>query len=863
MEFKSVDVSFPILEFHGVVTHFTPRKPTAFEWAILELLDRFGEHPAYRDLSLGMVFESLLSIPDPDLMIRPVLEGLVSLRIIDGPSHGISLGDVNLRDYAFTPEGRTIYRRGYVSNNEVQNEVIKCYDPLLKRFLERNEQKWLQADAAYPLGDPDELASTSLTGEVRQLVDSRSYPWKKNETEIRGIQQRQVRCMWKKVKATARLNDEGEIVFSFPQKAYEDYFRQWADPELLLEQMELWGTADLYSDELSDVSYQDLGGSLRELTPIQDNFVEDVCSRIRLSASGRSGTKGGGTVPTVHLIRPGEFVNGFAGQTIAAVTESYQKSTVPQMFVVCDPAATFQAFYNPSNRCAMLTTNEPIPVPNAYYLNNSGDQLFAANVGLTLLDEDISLPLAYSYHAQVRLPDWTPFLQHADAWLMRLLQDAGTRSELTKAVELQLIRLFWASPEDVWRSVFSRVRDMGQLDASEAAKLLESFVKHLPKVGIWKEDLFAFLMIATDRLILPGEPDREGLKAALLTLPLSFLGDDRERNRQWLELLLSRLPSPAGAEQADDILGVLFSLPINKSILRETACPSSLYSTAVATELLADALRGSDRYTGKRRTEFEAAMNELAVVTTSLEQALRLERGSLMLQYGQAAEGAYPTAALLEAGDASPKELAAKINDWHSKVDQSIARSGLPPEVFPVRAAERIANALRLITDQLERMDKKIPSQYKRVYVLDPYAFLERPKLLEDFNAEEFVVIHSRAVEELYDLLGSDRLEADMLHNLERAIRSLEETKRHNVRMEQAPVDDAKREAGSLMQGEAVLQIAADYRFHDAMLLTSDSELHKQARQIGIRAEWLKTFFQQRSERQGKQGNGKKQKKKK
>ncbi|MCS0592598.1 PIN domain-containing protein [Massilia norwichensis] len=139
----------PVLRHRIRVLYATPRTPTPFEAAVLDIVHRFGTDPTYRDWALETVFEELLCVPDPRPLLSATLLELKALGIISATqpfddSDGLAIGAL-----ALTERGKKMAMEKKLLGRQQEQIEEFAYDPLAS--VRCDERRWAKLSLEAPL----------------------------------------------------------------------------------------------------------------------------------------------------------------------------------------------------------------------------------------------------------------------------------------------------------------------------------------------------------------------------------------------------------------------------------------------------------------------------------------------------------------------------------------------------------------------------------------------------------------------------------------------------------------------------------------------------------------------------------------
>lgn len=218
MRVGNLELSYPIGYFNVLINHFTSRKSTAIEWGILELAKEAQENNAFSDIALADVFEHILKISDPDLLIKPCLISLEDLEAIkvNNLSDQISLKELRLSDIRLTDKGERMQAKGLlpgVNNEETLNFI---YDLFKNSLIKSNKGNFTSKPIGYQVGEINSIDEVIFPrAEINNYLNScksnKTYQWLQETSDISSIELQEAKLKWLNVRKNIEVKD-GTII---------------------------------------------------------------------------------------------------------------------------------------------------------------------------------------------------------------------------------------------------------------------------------------------------------------------------------------------------------------------------------------------------------------------------------------------------------------------------------------------------------------------------------------------------------------------------------------------------------------------------------------------------------------------------
>lgn len=183
MRLATVVASYPVFAVEVLVTHQTPRRPTAFEQMVLRLILRAEVADALAGVGLRELFEGMLGVGDAHLLLNPTVYELISLDVLRPPAQPERI-EAPLRDWGITEAGRALFQRGMLPGRPRYESLQYSYEPLADTLQQVRDgelrgassgstiPRRLHLDATFPPVDLAQRIGTSLRAEHHQWLEA-------------------------------------------------------------------------------------------------------------------------------------------------------------------------------------------------------------------------------------------------------------------------------------------------------------------------------------------------------------------------------------------------------------------------------------------------------------------------------------------------------------------------------------------------------------------------------------------------------------------------------------------------------------------------------------------------------------------
>ena len=793
MELAKIRIGFPVFRYETLVTHYTPRVPTAFERILLQVHDRVAKNPEYSRVSLKAIFETVLGVPDPDAIVLPALQELIALDVFRTKADTGSLNSVLVQDLERTARGDEMIINNLLPARSRDDSVAHSYDPVRQMFLSESEDSVLRERAPEVVVDSAVFEDVYPEERIREIVPQEDHPWWHPSSRIDRVTRQTTECLWREWTGTIALTERGTLEIQFPKEELTSYvnslepgvvFQRFIRPAVLGTDNDLsWDGAFAQAD------WGLMHSRLSRIFPI---------SRFKASL----------------VVKPGvQFLKAVPG-----ISDEPEKVPARSAIIVveCSGApAEGQIIWNDDRNGVVIRVPDPFPVAGLICYDGKSTCFGASVFDLQIGRETVSVPLGYEY-AMEHLPPEIPAM--VDKLGNRLASSHGEDGSLACA-------LFW-SLSKTWEMLFRQARSTeGHFE--EIAAKLQSWRKRIEELAgaqdapNWDRevaDLFEGWLKHQPQPI-----PLEALKVAVGVLAKCGLSDV-DRLAELAQSAQARLRQPETWQDLEAIASALEPLGAAGHI----PYPSSLFTSTV----LADMLNryGTDGFlpSGQNRNSLEMALMQLRPAEMLLTHLTGLAslRDVKPDAFGEVLRATRDVAALEEA-----------CTKWQGLFAELVALGPPLTELVPKSPVGKVDDSIRGLQGCLKVFGVQVPQGFSRVYIIDTSVFLQQPNILPRFRKDEFVVVSKRVIEELDD----KKQDKDLRPSVALATRFLREAPQTRVQF--ADANPELLPPDYRMKGDnLILSVAIMYRRHQPVLVTEDNNLALKAKAEGIKVMSLKEF---------------------
>jgi rRNA-processing protein FCF1 len=803
MQIASVKVSFPILCLDSLVRHSTPRKPIIFERGLIELCATFSDNPKYNAVPLERIFREILRVPEPDTLVQPSLENLISLGVlrcsVPDPS---CLEAVALRDLSLTPAGEEMYRIGVLPARPQDQHVSHLYDPVADKLLGNGKKEFFL----------EEPGSLSVSGEpfldaypkhlIAEQIPREGHPWWNKLGKIMDCELKKSEVRYRNREGQVLLTDTGSIRFEFEEPAHTAYVNH-------LE------SATLVNDFLKPVLHGDDGAEwqralepaeVQRVLPSAAEFfpVRSIPERLRFGDDG------------VHFVR----------HLPAAINVPSTPPSGGLVAFFAAPNAEPQDWiqWNEDRDGAFVYLSDPVFPSGCFYADVNGANVCASTFDLRINDVPHSIPLGYSWNKDQAVQSSHEALQYLEEKLL----DHGREDDI-------VLLLFWQRVENVWQEILTRVT--GQCgDLNEAVENLIGYRDRVLQLAgrdalpSWEDDVGNLVAARID--VLPKPIGMEMLGTIISAITNAGL-KSKKRLESLFQAILPKVQPPANLEELETMIDMFATFGKTAKI----AYPSPLYTDGVVADYVRRfAEPDSIEQHLKERNKLEVVLKRLREEQDRLE---RIAHRESLVDF----DTVNGFQASLKSCDLSKalEHCGTWLKHWCSleEVVPNLVELASGTEL------ERIHRNVQSYREFLAGLVGKVPGKYRNVYILDTNVFLDRPNILGKFAEQDFIIVAAKVIEELDRHKQNERLREKVVAATNALLHYPEDS---NLRFEHA--DSALLPEDYGKSGDnLILSVALKYKGSNPILLTSDKLLTMKARAEDIETENTVRFIESRMRR--------------
>ncbi len=442
MKLGSFSISFPVLKLNCTVQHAIPRQPTLFEKGILELVERFSAHDTYGKYTLDKVFAEILGVPEVNNFVKPSLDKLVALELVDCATNYTSLAEVTISQLTLTDDGAAMQAEGNLPGILSRNSVEYYYDVVRNSMMTVTEIAQLGDIAAEKRIDID-MDATFPEETLRETIIAEKPQWLTEGSDIRKIIRDDVALFWQEALGSINLTESGELGILFDEEFYENYFLSFNSLELYRDYL-----ADLFQDNVTSMSPDHSNVNLgNTMARAEEMFLpRDLDLKIKL------------TPDTIHFLRYHAYLNDHLKckpNTLLVVFEHLPEE-IPEGIE-----------WDGQINGAVIYLDERFIIDNCHYLNATRGNLFVDYFSVKINGEAHTIPLGYSLKSN------DPQLDLGECY--ELLEEIINISD---TLDHHLIKLFWKPVDEVLKDIENAISD--QID--DPMRIVQKLTEYREKI---------------------------------------------------------------------------------------------------------------------------------------------------------------------------------------------------------------------------------------------------------------------------------------------------------------------------------------------------------------------------------------------
>lgn len=813
---------FPVINIETIITHYKPRKLTAFEWLILELIDKFEHDLMMLGVPLDTIISNVFHIPDGDKLVLPSIDTLMSLGIIRCNKYFSSLKELNIGDINFTEDGKNLKAKGEVPGAEKENKEEFYYDYLREKMLGKiNRNNFLEKSKGMAICDleSDELGEIFPKSLIREQINKKNFSWMTMNSEIRSLKKNDIEVLWKPVSIVVNFDDFKNIDFICGIDEYDSYMSFMAS-DYLINIANLPIIHEIDNSKLNKMVSKSIANSEN----ISNVFIlNDESTNSKLKELLRKSDSG-----VVFITKDNE---------ILMKSQAFNKNNLLIMFdeTISDLKWEFDRNY----RTGIMKVPQSMDDDTCMCLSLKGDNIHAGIFEVKLNDNYSYMELGYSLKQAKAITKANKLLDIVEENIEKIKH---------KDIDIVLVKLFWADVQDVWTSIFNVLRN-----STIVLGKLHEYIKTLralrPKESFtWKEDCINLLKAWT-RSISSIKNSSE-LKDYLDYLCDNSLVKEENLTSIVLDEILDKIYEMKTIDDLEQVLSILSKYV--KDL--KTIDLYRFYSPDVVKQYLNKFSTSEIENLLKHRTKFETALYKLKKEEEKIKKKLNvkdIKKFDSISDYKNSIQ------------EMKIEDMLQMCKRWDKAIDTLRETTHDYEQAVIETELGKIDLSIGEYKAFIQRYSNDIPRKYKNVYVIDTNVFVNKPDILNDFKETDLVILSVKVIDELDKLKPIEELK----NNVRIAIKNIDSYGKNNIRFEKADVSLLSVDYNTQTPDNLILSVALKFKTSNPTVLTNDTGLRVKATDIEkINSQTLSEFLKDKASKSNnatkKKNKNKKNKKK-
>ncbi|WML49150.1 PIN domain-containing protein [Neobacillus sp. PS3-34] len=807
MLLKEAEVAVPIIKIDSQVTHATPRKITAVEWMLLELIGRFQSDKMYNQISLKTIFENILSVPDSTKLVKPVLEKLIDLQIIQCDTALSSLEDITLKNLTISQLGSTVQKRRVIPSNPRSDSVSHYFDYIANRFLDDSESRWAKKETNVQTINLDSIDLDFYPhGFISQDIEETSsrYDWYKENTEISDVSRLNSDFMWKNIKVKLEISNNQSAFIECDNKEYRDKLKDF-ESEIV---ESLFESLSFDHIDLEDLNFSELRmiqSKASDLSLLDEDSLKKDAHDIDKKLTN-----------TIHIINQSYLFDYFPRKgNFERLSENSKHIPKNTLIIAFDDLENFELNWNEKKTGAFVRIPNSFIFENGLYVNGFRDSVMAAKTIVHVNGVKNEVPIRYRLKKEEIILD--DLYKSIEAEIMEYQDD----------LDALWISAFWLSADQQWKNINEYIH-------SNKSMSLKEKLSRLKDVQKWMKEFYpanAVNHIQWDKfrneLGVQAVQNASSMEELEDLINILDLQKNKELSMEVTEKLLHFYGHIHNFSELKNLNEELSKLKIEQSV-KKLALSSDIYSDELIEEVLYnfDDLKWIKEHLYDRN-EFEITVREINKYHKKIKEQLKVE--SLQKKFDS--RKYYETLEKVEFQQILNDCV--RWNDLVNKLTQFIVNSEIITKSSFGQIHENILNYKAF----LDLFNQEIPSGYENVYVLDTSLFLTKPTIMESLSLKnDYVIICSSHEKDVYKSLSFAAKENPNLSSkIDELVLSLKERTRENLHFEDYSHETLPK-SYSLTLDNQLLSVALKYKAKKPAIITSNIDLKASAGEFGIKA---------------------------
>jgi len=223
MDFFKTTLSHKYIKYNVSVTHVTPRKSTAIEWLILEVLSK-SKGTEFENEGLYSIFSNYFQIKNVNKLISPSIKRLSDLEMLRGDfDDEMDLNNYAPKDIELLPLGIEMHKKGFLKGESARDSFDVIYDVKSKKLIWENKNLTNEPKGIFSDFDEEEIIFPEK--EIRSHLKSLKNGFDSENTEIENEEKSKKKNKKQKNNNFDWLTNNSEIAFVQASKtnvAYEN-----------------------------------------------------------------------------------------------------------------------------------------------------------------------------------------------------------------------------------------------------------------------------------------------------------------------------------------------------------------------------------------------------------------------------------------------------------------------------------------------------------------------------------------------------------------------------------------------------------------------------------------------------------------
>lgn len=226
------NVQSPVFRMKTKVQHSTPRTATAIERGLLRLHSQLSSRQEWANRAIGDAFTQVFGMPEPGFLVRPALEGLQHLGVLQLQTEESDLSHAPLSALKYLERGKSMLVENKIPGKPKTHRVEHVYDPITHSLLAQKHSAGISEKLSGPFLDAERWLEQYPELLIREQLSKEKHEWLKPQTQLDSLELDARELLWRILKVELHLRADGSLRYQFQSPSHHSYVEQLSEEEV-------------------------------------------------------------------------------------------------------------------------------------------------------------------------------------------------------------------------------------------------------------------------------------------------------------------------------------------------------------------------------------------------------------------------------------------------------------------------------------------------------------------------------------------------------------------------------------------------------------------------------------------------------